>query len=117
MKGLLKKFQHGEKGFTLIELLVVIAILGILAAVAIPNLSAFMGRGQAEAKATELSIVQTALVAAVADDADHSIPAEGTARVIVAGAAAPDPGFYLVSDTNWLYTWDATGSLVTQTDP
>ena len=69
MKRFFKKFRYGQKGFTLVELLVVIAILGVLAAMAIPNVSKFMGKGKTESYATELSNVQTAVAAMLSDSA------------------------------------------------
>ena len=52
-----------EKGFTLIELLIVVAILGILAAVIIPNVGRFLGRGEEEARRAEFHDLSTAVTA------------------------------------------------------
>jgi len=60
--------KRGEKGFTLIELLIVVAILGVLAAVVIPNVGRFIGRGETEASQTELSNIQSAVISMMVDN-------------------------------------------------
>jgi len=66
--------KRGEKGFTLIELLIVVAILGVLAAVVIPNVGRFIGRGETEAAETEKTNLQTAVIAMMTDNNLSTLP-------------------------------------------
>ena len=66
--------EMGQKGFTLIELLIVVAILRALAAIVIPNVGRFIGRGETEAKDTEFANVQSAVVAMMVDNELATLP-------------------------------------------
>ena len=66
--------RNKQKGFTLIELLIVVAILGILAAVIIPNVGRFLGRGQEEARRAEFHDINTAVTALMVENNLAAVP-------------------------------------------
>ena len=107
LKKVLKSLKSGEKGFTLIELLVVISILGVLAAVAVPNVASFMGKGNTAAIATNVAAIQTAVDAYAADHAgSYAAVTQTTAAATVPAVlvptylrAQPSVGTYAISAT------------------
>lgn len=52
---------HREKGFTLIELLIVVAIIGIIAAIAVPNLLTAIQRSKRSRTVADMRAIGTAL--------------------------------------------------------
>ncbi len=93
MKKFLKHFRYGQKGFTLIELLVVIGILGAIAAVVVPNVGSFIGRGKTESYQTELHNVQTSVMAMLVDSGSGQLDtAITTATADMSTVKATSPG-------------------------
>ena len=65
------RFQKNQKGFTLIELLIVVAIIGILAAISIPQFSAYRQKAYNSAATSDLKNAKTGMEAFMADNQSY----------------------------------------------
>jgi type IV pilus assembly protein PilA len=117
-KKMFMKFKKGQKGFTLIELMIVIAIIGILAAIAIPQFTAYRQRGFNAAMQSDLRNAATAQEAFFTDSQSYTtdttlLAPRGftpSANVTVTIGSA-DTASYSMSATHssGITTWTLTG--------
>jgi len=119
---------QNESGFTLIELLVVVAIIGILAAIAIPQFSAYRKRGYEAQIKSDLRNAATAEEAYFAAQQPSSyksgsitgstdLPGFNKSAAVTLGAAVGSDTFYITathsnctSGDTWTFT-SSTGAI------
>ena len=117
MKRFFERIHRGNGGFTLVELLIVFTLLGVLAAIVIPSVSGIVGYGQTQAADAELSIVQSAMDAMMAQESQATVTP--TAATSDMSSFPTDnvlyPDYLRVATTKGTYSCNTSGLVTRET--
>ncbi|HEV7574209.1 MAG TPA: prepilin-type N-terminal cleavage/methylation domain-containing protein [Thermoanaerobaculia bacterium] len=115
--------KKNQKGFTLIELLIVVAIIGILAAIAIPNLLTAMQRAKQKRSMADMRTIATAWEARATDVNKYNaagafLPSTSISNTTMDTILAPTYIKALPKNDGWGNAWtyyvDATAPIPAQ---
>jgi type IV pilus assembly protein PilE len=98
--GMITSTNDGTAGFTLLEMLIVVASVGVLAAIAVPNLISYHESARQAAGLVMADSTRAALFAFAASDPNHRFP---TATGNISATLATH-GITLPADTTVAYT-------------
>lgn len=105
------KIRLKKEGFTLIELLIVVAIIGIIAAIAIPNLLNAIQRGKQKRTMADMRAIGTAVESFAVDN--NVYPAGGSPVSGIQSDLEPRYIAQLVVNDAWQHAIDYTSSPTT----
>ncbi|HXH29040.1 MAG TPA: prepilin-type N-terminal cleavage/methylation domain-containing protein [Candidatus Polarisedimenticolia bacterium] len=108
-----------QKGFTLIELLIVVAIIGIIAAIAIPNLLNAIDRGKQKRTMADMRSIGTAIESYAVDNNRYPLNYSNATAATISVDVSPIYIKTVPTTDGWQNQWDvdsdATGSTYTIT--
>ena len=109
-----KRLFREESGFTLVELLVTIAIMGVLFGIVTLALNGLTDSGATNAKAAELSAVQTAVDIYLAANYPTTTTVTAQTASGPVGTGADFAAYIRSLPSKYSYTWDAAGDVSQQ---